>query len=81
MATAAAEAKTSSSVDKNVTVAVRYRPLSETEAKNEDLIIVESNDGKSIDLLDPSNKAKKFTFDHVYSEKISQKQVLKWKKF
>lgn len=75
MATAAAEAKTSSRVEKNVTVAVRYRPLSEIEAQNEDLIIVESKDGKSIDLLDPSNKAKTFTFDHVYSDKISQKQI------
>ena len=68
MATAAAETKTSSRLEKNVTVAVRYRPLSPAEIANDDVIIVKSKDAKTIELQDLSsdaNNSKIFTFDHV----------------
>lgn len=75
MAAAAVEAKNSSDVGQKVTVAVRYRPLSPDELAKEEISIVTSDD-TSIELQDPSSEEKKkFTFDHVYSDKVSQTKV------
>ena len=75
MATAAVETKNSSDVGQKVTVAVRYRPLSPDELAKEEISIVTSDD-TSIELQDPSSEEKKkFTFDHVYSDKVSQTKV------
>jgi kinesin family member 18/19 len=69
----------------NILVAVRVRPLSETESKNEGAKIVEALDGNVLILMDPTedrfnvsrlrSKEKHYGFDVVLNESSSQQEV------
>ena len=57
-----------------VKVAIRCRPMTETEMLNQDESVVDIN-GKEITLLKPEEDQKLFTFDNVFGEDSSQVEV------